>query len=471
MRIFVLLRFLFNLTLILLILCSCKNSTDEQVKINTPEKRAMADALENTNKLLDLTEEGSGEGQFPPADRSQLKSVEYQVRSFYNDKMASASNEEIIERVDRLYDACMEYESKVRSSYNDLIDDDATLQTRYLYENLKKSAPNYLLFGMHDATGYGVGWRDDNTRSDVKDVCGSYPAVFSWDVFEITRNEDLEGLKERMLFAYENGGINTLCWHQYDPDNRSFYYDKVNEPVVSTLLPAGENHEFYKSKLEKIARFIKSLRGSAGESVPIIFRPYHEQNGSWFWWGKGHRTEQEYIDLWQFTVHYLKNTLDVHNFIYAFSPDGNQYENKEDYLIDYPGDEYVDIMGVDFYFGKGDEQEVLRFQKRLIHAVQHGQERGKIAALTEAGDRYGWDDTDKLEISNWFTRCLLRPIRTSPTAMHIAYAAVWRNDNVNHHFAPYPGHESVGDFIAFFNDSATLFADDLANYYVLDSGL
>jgi mannan endo-1,4-beta-mannosidase len=274
-----------------------------------------------------------------------------------------------------------------------------------------------------------------------------------------------------MLLAYEHGGINTLCWHQYDPGNRSFYYDQVNEPVVITLLPGGENHEFYKNKLKKIAGFVKALRGPLGESVPIIFRPYHEQNGSWFWWGKGHRTEQEYIDLWQFTTDYLKNTLGIHNFIYAFSPDGNQYENKDDYLIDYPGDDYVDILGVDFYFGKGDSQEVLRFQRRLIDAVQFSQEKAKLAALTEVGDRFGWDDTDKLEIDRWFTRCLLYPIKTSQTAMNIAYAAVWRNDNVNHHFAPYPGHASVTDFMAFYNDPSTVFADEMANYYVLASGL
>lgn len=42
-----------------------------------------------------------------------------------------------------------------------------------------------MLFGQHDATGYGVGWSGDDRRSDVKDVCGDYPALFSWDAYHI----------------------------------------------------------------------------------------------------------------------------------------------------------------------------------------------------------------------------------------------------------------------------------------------
>jgi mannan endo-1,4-beta-mannosidase len=72
-----------------------------------------------------------------------------------------------------------------------------------------------------------------------------------------------------------------------------------------------------------------------------------------------------------------------------------------------------------------------------------------------------------LEIDRWFTRCLLAPIKTSQTAMNIAYAAVWRNAHDRHHFAPYPGHSSVSDFMAFYNDPTTLFADELPDMYQL----
>lgn len=48
-----------------------------------------------------------------------------------------------------------------------------------------------------------------------------------------------------------------------------------------------------------------------GELIPVIFRPYHEHNGDWFWWGKGVNSEEDYIKLWQFTVEYLRDEKDV----------------------------------------------------------------------------------------------------------------------------------------------------------------
>ena len=87
--------------------------------------------------------------------------------------------------------------------------------------------------------------------------------------------------------------------------------------------------------------------------VPIVFRPYHEFDGDWFWWGKSHCTREDFISLWRFTVSYLRDSLDVHNFIYAFSPD-NKFNSEAEYLSRYPGDGYVDLVGVDNYgdFGR-----------------------------------------------------------------------------------------------------------------------
>jgi mannan endo-1,4-beta-mannosidase len=266
-----------------------------------------------------------------------------------------------------------------------------------------------------------------------------------------------------MLLAYENG-INTLCWHQIDPEGHGFYYDQVNYDVVTTILPGGKYHENYKEKLHKFAGFMKRLRGPRGESVPVIFRPYHEQNGNWFWWGRIRCTEQEYIDLWRFTVTYLRDTLHVHNLIYAFSPDGNQFSIKSDYLREYPGDDYVDIFGVDFYFWEAGSETYLRFQQRLLAAVQNAQEHGKLAALTEVGD-------EKVDIPQWYTQYLLAPIKNNFALKYITYAAVWRNANPDHHYAPYPGHAAVPDFVAFYDDPFTVFASDLVNVYVLESGL
>lgn len=442
-------------------------STDNQ-EGGKVETKLIKAAIESANKLFANSMAGAGEGQFPAGSKDSLNLEINTAQSIMNS--TTSTQAKVDSAADILYDHCMKFEAKVNSSLHDLIDAKATKETRYLFNNLKKYAPDYVLFGMHDATGYGVGWSGNNDRSDVKDVCGDFPAVFSWDANHVQNDADLTDFKYRILSAYRQGGVNTLCWHQYDPEGKGFYYQNVNYNVVATILSGGSHHEDYKKTLQKLARVLKSLRGDTGESLPIIFRPYHEHNGSWFWWGKTRCSELEFKYLWGFTVRYLRDVLGVHNLIFAFSPDGNQYESKEQYLWNYPGDQYVDVLGLDFYFGRGDQTEINKFQQSLIHAVEYAQTKNKLAALTEFGDAYGWN-TNELKIDKFFTRCVLAPMKNQVTARNIAYAATWRNASATHHFAPYPGHKSVPDFLDFYDDAFTLFLKDLVNVYAFDSGL
>jgi len=467
-RIFKINRFIYLLYFLLLIVftSTCSESSPTEQDFNNPKNldiTDMRDAVETIELLLDNTTSGNSEGQFPTSARNKIETQLIESKKYLLDGLPDADQDEADSLTNAWFSACTDYEASVISQLDDLIDFKATKETRYLYENLKKYAPDKLLFGMHDATGYGVGWSNNDNRSDVKDVCGTYPAVFSWDANSFFDNTDLSSFEYRLLLGYENG-INTLCWHQIDPEGHHFYYNQVNYAVVPTLLPGGKHHTKYLQKLNKFARFMKKLRGSKGESVPVIFRPYHEQNGSWFWWGRTRCTEREYIELWQFTANYLRDSLGVHNLIYAFSPDGHQFNSKDEYFREYPGDDFVDILGVDFYFWEGTTALVSKFQQRLVYTVQNAQSRGKLAALTEVGD-------ELVDINKWYTQFLAAPIKNNPTAKNIAYAAVWRNDNVGHHYAPYPGHPSVPGFLDFYQDPFTIFADELVNMYVIDSGL
>ena len=361
--------------------------------------------------------------------------------------------------------ACADNSTKSEKLESNLIDPDATKETIHLYNNLKEMSTQSLMFGMHDAMGYGVGWNNDDRRCDVKDVCGEYPAVFSWDAMSIIDGRtETSRLQDKIQFAYNSGGINTICWHFREYEKNSFYSEGIGYEVVTAILPGGKYHEDYKISLVKIAEFVRKCRGVNGEIIPIIFRPFHEQNGTWFWWGRTHRTEQQYIDLWKFTVEYLRDTLQVHNFIYAFSPDGNQWNTKAEYLVDYPGDDYVDMFGVDFYFPNGDASTISKFQERCQHVVEYAQERDKIAAVTEAGSRKNWQ-LSELAIPNWYTTCLLAPIKSDDIAKNVSFACVWRNASTDHHFAPYPGHTSVPDFMNFYNDEFTVFLNELNKVY------
>ena len=118
--------------------------------------------------------------------------------------------------------------------------------------------------------------------------------------------------------------------------------------AVSKILPGGSHHDVYKTSLTEVADFAKTLIGADGKLVPVIFRPFHEFDGGWFWWGAPHCTVEQYKQLYQFTVTYLRDILGVRNFLYAWSPDKN-FTSQLQYLERYPGDAFVDVVGSDNY--------------------------------------------------------------------------------------------------------------------------
>lgn len=414
---------------------------------STTDYAELEKTLNSANALYHGTVEGTEEGQFTLGSKAVLRESIDQAQALFESE--NLTKEMIDEAIWDLNDACVTYETGVVAPDYGLIDPLATLKTKYLYANMAQYAQDNLMFGMHDATGYGVGWSGDDDRSDVKDVCGDYPAVYSWDMNKITRKIELDRVIYRITSAFERGGINTLCWHQYDPLGRGFYASDVNnEPIVVSLLPGGNQHDAYKAKLYQIAKVMKSLRGSDGHSIPIIFRPYHEHDGGWFWWGVGHCTSEEYNAIWHFTATFLRDSLNVHNLIYALSP--SKFDNREDYLDPYPGDDMIDIIGMDFYFNYPvNPVDRSHFLKRLRIVARLAEETNKVAALTEVGQ-------EGIKTNYLFTNELLKPLKYDSIASNVSYAAVWRNANVTHHFAPYPGHSSVADFLNFYNDPYTL---------------
>ena len=203
----------------------------------------------------------------------------------------------------------------------------------------------------------------------------------------------------------------------------------------------------------------KATKGNDGKIVPIIFRPFHELDGDWFWWGARHCTIDEFKTLWQFTVTYLKDSLQVHNFIYAFSPD-NKFFTEEKYLERYPGNEFVDLVGVDNYgdFGRGGHYDLDAGYTKLKIVSDFALKNGKLAAFTETG-------LESIPDSTWWTNKLLKTLLRSD--LKLCYVLVWRNDSKSptHFYAPFPGQKSEKDFIDFYNSPNTFFENDLKNIY------
>lgn len=165
-----------------------------------------------------------------------------------------------------------------------------TPETGALLTNLKKVSSRGIMFGHHDDTVYGIGWEGDEGRSDVKSVCGDYPAVISFDLGELELGGEanldkvpFDKLRKEIINQYRRGGMISLSWHVRNPLTGGDAWDVKDTTVVQSILPGGVNHEKFAGWLDKVAGFINSLQTAEGVKVPVLFRPWHENSGSWFW--------------------------------------------------------------------------------------------------------------------------------------------------------------------------------------------
>ena len=347
------------------------------------------------------------------------------------------------------------------------IDTKATKETKALYNNLKKLSKNYILFAHQHATEYGHGWSGDENRSDVKSVTGSFPAMVGVDFSGLSGKPESQiqktkqALIKNIVATYNRGGVTTVAWHFSNPASEGGFYWKegVSVAAMSLIKPGGSKHEEYKKILANIADLAHAVKGKDGKLAPMIFRPYHEFDGDWFWWGKPYTSREDFIEVWQFTVSYLKDTLGVHNFIYAFSPD-NKFNTEEEFLERFPGNDYVDLVGMDNYgdFGRDGKYDIESAIKKLKIVSDYGIKNNKLAALTETG-------LESIPNPTWWTETLLKVVKAEN--MQLCYVLVWRNDiqSPTHFYAPFPGQISVPDFLKFYNDPHTLFEKDLKGIY------
>ncbi len=337
----------------------------------------------------------------------------------------------------------------------------ASAETVRLYNNLKRLRAKGFLFGHQDDLAYGVNWKYIDGNSDIKEVTGDYPSLYGWELghLELDSTKNLDGvpfdkMKAFIAAGYARGGIITISWHFTNAVTGKSAWD-ATDGTVAAILPGGNKHELYKSWLHKIAAFMQSLKGKNGEPIPVIFRPFHELNGSWFWWGKKWCTPEEMKNIYRFTHRYLRDSLQVHNLLYAFNTD--RFSNEEEYLERYPGDEWVDIIGFDIYQRSNNNKKFMHDMDRSLATLEKmAVTKNKIAALTEFG--YG-----TLPDSTWWTKVLLPAIGSH----QIAYALAWRNAGRSargnyEYYVPFKGEASAHDFILFYNDDRTLFQKDAA---------
>ncbi|MBO4465828.1 MAG: beta-mannosidase [Bacteroidales bacterium] len=367
-----------------------------------------------------------------------------------------------------------------------LADPQATPETKALYSNLWVIKDKGFMFGHHDDLWCGRYWighnpkdEDDVVSSDTRSVCGDYPAVQGVDFAALiddryasdpTENSrKLNSVKQ----AYDMGMVNIVCLHLDNPltfntlgsdhYKKGGAWDNTSNQVVKQILTNGsEVQTTYKLWMDRLADIIKNLKGSDDKTIPIILRPYHEHNHDWSWWGAKCTTEQEYVELWRWTVKYLRDTKGVHNVIYAISPQIDNQGTESAYLTSWPGDDYVDFLGMDCYQGINN----LVFTNNLKTLARISQAKGKPCGVTETGVQ-GFTKKD------YWTQNIHAPM----TGRKVSLLATWRNkyvgidENDDHYFSVYPGHPSEADFVKMYNADNTFFCHDLPDMYTMAEGI
>ena len=232
-------------------------------------------------------------------------------------------------------------------------------QSELLTERLQALQKRGYMMGHQDAPFYGVTWagtyNGDSAeigKCDVLATVGDYPAVMGFDLggIEMDDAKNLDSvpfirIHDELIAHHKRGGIVTLSWHPRNPMTGGTAWDVTDTTVVKNVLEGGRQHEMFQTWMKRVGDFIATLKTDDGKPVPIIFRPWHENNGSWFWWGQKLCTDDEFHGLWNMLQDYLTQERGFNNLLWSYSPNLEGGWTEERFLQRYPGNDRVTLIG------------------------------------------------------------------------------------------------------------------------------
>ena len=168
---------------------------------------------------------------------------------------------------------------------------------------------------------------------------GQLPAIRGLDFIA----NDFEGVVRRATDWHARGGIVTICWHT-GPDFASSYKQSQEDTLCwdTALTPGTPAYEALIAGMDRAAPYLEQLQE---RDIPVLWRPFHEMDGQWFWWGKG--GAENFVNLWRMMYDRYVNHWGLHNLIWVLGFS----DATADLAPWYPGDDVVDILGGDSYKG------------------------------------------------------------------------------------------------------------------------
>ena len=228
------------------------------------------------------------------------------------------------------------------------VNPNATAEARTLLERLYTTVDEgHIMSGLHHNQLQMPNYRYDLDRIEEA-VPGAVPMVWGGDVAW-----DADKVVNLAIDHHRRGYIIALTWHAARPFDKGKVnfkeqtQGKFSKKQWAELVTEGsEMHRMWLAQVDSIADYLKALQ-TAG--VPVLWRPFHEMNGEWFWWGD-RRGNKGITLLWKMLYERLTYHHHLNNLIWVWNPNNprrHPVDNDMGYALYYPGDEYVDVLAAD----------------------------------------------------------------------------------------------------------------------------
>ncbi len=260
-----------------------------------------------------------------------------------------------------------------------LVNENATDEAQELYAFLQESSKKVILSGQHNYPG-----TISQYTEEVYAVTGKKAFVWGQDFGFTYDGQDgiihRDKIIKEAIKKHKEGHIITLMWHAVRPidDEPNGWKESVQNELTDSqwndlVTPGTEIYNKWLSQLDVIAGYLKILQNN---NIPVIWRPYHEMNGKWFWWG-GKKGEKGYKLLFRNMYNYFTNHHKLNNLIWVWNANEIRNSDVGEYEDFFPGLDVVDILATDIYSGKYSREEYEQL-KTLS--------QGKPIAIGECGE-------------------------------------------------------------------------------------
>jgi len=208
----------------------------------------------------------------------------------------------------------------------------------YFHELSNRTEGKRILSGQFSNFGNGANLR---IMERVHETAGHWPALIGVDYADFPRGSLTTKIPNQVAINYwKEGGLVTVMAHMYNPANPKGGGLRDKGVNLADLLKEGtDTHKRWMEELDLAADGLLDLN-QAG--VVVLWRPFHEMNGGWFWWGA--QDFDTFIQVWKHMFRYFSETKGLDNLLWVYGP--NHGQNTARY---YAGNSYVDIVGLDAY--------------------------------------------------------------------------------------------------------------------------